>query len=472
MTIDDTIVAVSSPPGAGARGIVRLSGPAAISIANAIFHPADGEILMEPIAPSRAGGALSIAGVSSDGAVQVFPRGRSYTGQTLIEIHTLGAPIILGELLEACLAHGARRAEAGEFTARAYLSGRIDLTQAHGVAGMIAAQTDRQLQAAERLLHGRLGAVAREAREDLADLLSLIEGAMDFADEPIEFIDVQTFRRRLADIRRRLEDTISAGLRAERWEATPRVVLVGRPNAGKSSLLNRLSGTDRAISAPVAGTTRDAISAVVDLGESRCLMIDAAGAPAVKEEAPEDGESIDDQAARMASDAERAANLRLIMFDMSREESIDDAVDRWMVRAGPRIVVANHADVATRERRRAFDAWLAGRPGLTGLVVSARTGDGCEALREAVADHLGVADAAENDAAIALMAEHRDALERALDAMDRAIALADACDAQLNDADLAAAELRIAAEALGALVGMDHTEEMLGRIFSRFCVGK
>lgn len=473
MTIDDTIVAISSPPGAGLRGIVRLSGPDALKVAQHVFTLRDGSAFADAAAAVRRAGSIAIDGESIEAAILMFPAGRSYTGQPLVEFHLLGAPTLLAIVVEMCLEAGGRRAEAGEFTARAYLAGRLDLSQAHGVAGMIAAQTDGQLRAAERLLHGRLGEVAAAAREDLADLLSLVEGAMDFADEPIEFIDVATFRTRLEAIRRRLEETTAAGIRAERWGLLPRVVLVGRPNAGKSSLLNRLSGTERAISTPIAGTTRDALSARVELGDSgACLMIDVAGAMAALDSDESGAPSIDVQAREMARLAEKSADVVAIVVDLAGQSSIDDAVGPWLGRQTPRIVVGNKLDAATAERVEAFRDWCIEQPGCVGVVVSAATGNGCELLTSAIASQLGDRSATDRDSAIALMAEHREALERAMETMDRAIALAAACGEELNDADLAATEMRIAAEALGTLVGMDQTEEMLGRIFSRFCVGK
>lgn len=454
------------------RGIVRLSGPGTASVLSKLFQSNEDVGFAFASVARRWTGSLRLGRDWIASSVLAFPEARSYTGQAMAELHVLGAPTLLAMVLEQCVEHGARHAEPGEFTARAYLSGRLDLSQAHGVAGMIAAQTDQQLRAAERLLHGRLGEIAREAREDLADLLSLVEGAMDFADEPIEFIEVAMLRGRLAGIHEQLAATVSAGIRAERWGLLPRVVLVGPANAGKSSLLNRLSGSERAISAPVAGTTRDAISAPVDLGGGVCLLIDVAGAMETVGMASASHGSIDTQAGQMAADAAKSADLVVAVIDLADSGAMDAALRPWRDGRTIRIIAGNKADAASEERRAAFLRWSAVQPTSKGVVVSALTGDGCDALRSAISAALGDRHSTENDAAIALMAEHREALENALLAMDRAMELAARCDDQLNDADLVAAEMRIAAESLGTLVGMDQTEDMLGRVFSRFCVGK
>ncbi len=469
MTIDDTIVAISSPPGAGERGIVRLSGPGAVEILSQVFHTDSRHDFSGGSRSVRCDGALGIGGENVAAAAIVFPDGKSYTGQSLVEIHLPGAPTILGMVVEICLEAGARRAEAGEFTARAFMSGRLDLSQAHGVAGMIAAQTDQQLRAAERLLHGQLGEVALAVREDLADLISLVEGAMDFADEPIEFIDVPTLQTRLRSIRDQLAQTAGAGLRAERWGQLPRVVLAGRPNAGKSSLLNRLCGMDRAINTPIAGTTRDVLSAVVSLGDRECLIMDVAGVMDLRGDSEN---SIDAQAMRMAAAAAAAADVLLIVIDLAADASLENLTECWQSSDALHVLVGNKSDLATDMQIAEFRRWCSTNAQFNGVVVSAMTGDGCEVLGAEVIRLLTGRGESGADATIALMAEHREALLHALQAMDRAIELAESCDSQLNDADLAATELRIAAAALGMLVGMDQTEDMLGRVFSRFCVGK
>jgi tRNA modification GTPase len=497
MNLDDTIVAISSPPGAAPRGIVRLSGSAAFSIASALFTSADGEPCGTGILPVAGDtgetpepriwlrGRLALDGIELPAAVYVFRAPHSYTRQDIVEFHLLGAPGVLALLVESCLAAGARRAEPGEFTARAYLAGAFDLSQVHAIAGMIAARSDHQLQAAERLLHGALGRIAATARDDLADLIALVEAALDFADEPIEFIAPDVLRRRLGQALDALRSTAAAGLRAERWSRLPRVVLLGGPNVGKSSLLNRLTGLDRAICAPIAGTTRDVLSAPLALGDAECLLIDMAGI----QNAASDLDRNVQAAARGAVDD---ADLLLHVVDASTP--VQPGAPRPKVEGTgtekSAILVLNKCDLLTREQcaaktRQVGAAWAA--PAALGDAVgnspqspaappvcltSAKTGAGCEALKAKIAGALHERPVDIHDTAIALMAEHRDALQHAIDALDRALRLAADCRDGLSNAEFIAAELHAAAHALGTLVGEEQTEDTLGRIFARFCIGK
>lgn len=457
MDLDDTIVAVSSPPGASARGIVRLSGPSAFELVGQLFHSSD-NTHQPPAAAVRASGKLVLGNCTIPAFACYFPKPRSYTHQDMAELHLLGSPTLLGMIVERLLELSARRAEPGEFTARAFLAGAMDAAQVHGVAGLIGARSDRQLRAAEQLLHGSLSQTANVARESLADLLSLVEGAMDFADEPIEFIKPTELVARLTDVRTQLSATLAASVRTERWARLPTVALIGPPNAGKSSLFNRLTGMDRAICTPIAGTTRDAISAPMSLGESECLLIDTAGFDNAVD-------SLDAAAQAATSLKQRHADIVILVVDSTTHASFA-SVQQVSIR------VANKCDLISAADRAMRVAELSDRLGDTPLLISARTGEGCDFLRERIAELLALSDADTRDAGVALMAEHREALDRATDALDRAIALAENAGHELENADLVAIELHTAADALGVLAGRDDTESLLGRIFARFCVGK
>lgn len=461
MNLDDTIVAVSSPPGAAVRGIVRLSGPEARAIASRFFRT-DGPSLESFQEADHLTGRLQIEGGLLPATVYFFVAPRSYTRQDIVELHLLGSPSVLGLLLEQALAFGARRAEPGEFTARAFLAGAFDLSQVHGIAGMIAARSDLQLQAASRLLHGALSRTAMATREELADLLSLVEGAMDFADEPIEFIAPAELRRRLTSVLQALQSTAAAGLRAERWGELPRILLSGPPNAGKSSLLNRLTGLDRAICAPIAGTTRDVLAAPLALDGIDCLLMDVAGID-------KDATGLEAAAQTAARTAVQNADLILQVFDASQPPDARRLQPRSLA---PSILVLNKCDLLDEPARNQLRERMTQDFANSLCFASAVTGEGCDSIKMAVALALRDRPVDINDAAIALVAEHRQALEDALDGLGRAIKLAEQGGDSLTDADLVAAELHVAADALATLVGRDDTEDLLGRIFSRFCVGK
>ncbi|MBN2563078.1 MAG: tRNA modification GTPase [Phycisphaerae bacterium] len=412
------------------------------------------------VVPQYTHGTVRLDDVTLPAAVYLFRAPRSYTREDVVELHLLGAPGVLAMTVEACLAAGARRAEPGEFTARAYLAGAFDLSQVHAIAGLIAARSDHQLQAAQRLLHGALGKAAYAAREELADLLSLVEGALDFSDEPIEFITPTQLLDRLGMVCKALKATAAAGLLAERWGQLPRVLLVGPPNVGKSSLLNVLTGLDRAICAPVAGTTRDILSAPLTIGETECLLVDVAGI----EEARTELDARTQVAVRRAIED---ADLILHVID------IRNACDARSTKIeAPGILVANKCDLASHEHQAAAVEELASSWHLPVCATSAATGTGCDVLKNAIRRALEGRPVDVHDAAIALMAEHREALQQAIGALENAIDLAAGRDDSLDDAELVAEELRTASRALGMLVGEEQTEDMLGRIFSRFCVGK
>jgi len=453
----DTIAAVSSPPGAAPRGIVRLTGPGAIRIVSTVFEADGGPPLADQPAWTRIAGQVRLAGSTLPAIAHIFRKPRSYTRADLVEIHLLGAPGVLALLLDDLVAAGARRAGPGEFTARAFIAGGMDLAEAQGVAALIAAQSDAELSAARRLLTGELSVVAAAAREELADLLSLVEGALDFADEPIEFITADQLRTRLRSLQSRLAAALAAGAATERLSHAPRVLLAGKPNAGKSSLLNRLTGLDRAISSPVAGTTRDQIAAPLQLPIGEVLLIDVAGTDHTENR-------LNRAAQESAAAARRDADLILHILDASRP--VDPPT------APGHIFVLNKIDLVDPAESAALAGALRPTPGTEVVAVSARTGAGCEQLCAAM-NHALLArrlDAREHQ--LALSVEHRDALTDASDAVRRAIDLAADDEQARTSAELIAVELRDAADRLGTITGELAPDELLGRIFARFCIGK
>lgn len=518
MHLHDTIVAISSPPGPAARGFVRLSGPDAHRLAAAVF-PALAHAGEHGPMPTVIEGQVHLAAGALPASAWLFAAPKSYTRQDMVELHLLGAPGVLGLVVESLIAAGARRAEAGEFTARAFLNGALDLAQVHGVAALISAQSEGQRRAAAQLLGGSLSKTAHAAREELADLLSLVEGALDFADEPIEFITPTDLCRRLNSVAASLQDTLDSSLQTERWSRAPRVLLAGRPNAGKSSLLNRLSGMDRAIATPTAGTTRDALTAPLRLDDVSCVLVDTAGVTEPSAE-PVGGLSTGqnvkiklaandaaDFMSRLADQATRTAvleaDLVIWMIDATAPASAWAVQFELLRNLWPRfptgvIVALNKTDIAGADELRDWSR----RMGDAGLdepaLISAATGAGCDDLQRRLARSLKTCVELDHESPIALAGEHHDALIRSVQALERAMKLAgasapprhaapfgnryhnetavgDEChnaSPSLADADLVALELHAAADALGVLVGKDVPDDLLGRVFARFCVGK
>lgn len=488
MQLHDTIVAISSPPGPAARGIVRLSGPDAHRLTAAVFD-APQNVWPPLTLPAVVDGRLRLESGSLPAAAWMFAAPRSYTRQDMVELHTLGSPGVLGLIVEALISAGTRRAEAGEFTARAYLNGALDLAQVHGVAAVISAQSEGQRRAAARLLEGSLSRTAHAAREELADLLSLVEGALDFADEPIEFITPPTLLARLASVSDSLRKTLDAGLLAERWDRAPRVLLAGRPNAGKSSLLNRLSAQDRAIATPTAGTTRDTLTAALQLGALSCVLIDSAGLTDLQavesmgvpraDWLPVNTRESIDSPDTLAIDATLHAveNADLLAWIIDATEPVaSDQLDALRI-IWPRfpeacLIVLNKSDIADVAHTSEWSAAIVDAGFMAPAIVSANTGAGCDELCHRLAQLLQTGADRTHESPIALLGEHHDALKRAVASLDRAMRIAQADATSLADADLVALELHAAADALGVLVGKDVPDDLLGRVFARFCVGK
>ncbi|WP_422927296.1 tRNA modification GTPase [Singulisphaera sp. PoT] len=444
----DTIAAVASPPGPGFRGLVRLSGPEAWSIALGRFTP---DIDAPP--PRRAErrtGRLAVAGLRPPlpAAIVLWPAPRTYTGQQLAEIHTVGSPPLVNLLLADCLTRGARLAEPGEFTLRAFLSGRIDLTRAEAVLGVIDARSPAQLDAALQQLAGGLSGPITEARDHLLDVLAHLEANLDFAEEP----DVDVLAR--AELANQLSSSSEqfAALAArlvsrERPEGHPRVVLVGPPNAGKSLLFNALLGQTRALVSPQAGTTRDYLSALCDCDGLTIELIDTAGI--------EPGLTPIEARAQALRDAQ-AAQADLLLDCRPSDSAFDPALSLLVGTDRPRLEVWTKSDLETLEDDQ-----------VSRLSTSARTGAGLPALRHAIATTLRDTDA-EGSLATSTGARCRESLElasRALESASQAILLG------AGD-ELVAVDLRQAIDELGKVVGVVVTDDILDRIFRRFCIGK
>jgi len=438
----DTIVAISGHPGPAARGLVRLSGPAALAVALEGFAADDGPCPI-PTRPVSLAGEYSI-GARLPATLVLWPGPRSYTGGPVAEIHTVGSPPILDHLVGLCLARGARLAEPGEFTLRAFLSGRIDLSQSEAVLGVIEARTPAQLDAALRQLAGGLASPVRDLRDRLLDRLVGLEADLDFVDEsdvaPVVRADLVSEIVAAID---GLGTLIARHGGRDRPEARPRVVLAGRPNAGKSRLFNALIGDDRAIVSPSAGTTRDDLSALVACDGLPIELIDTAGDEAAVTEVDAASQS------RRASQVERADLILQCVPADEAKTTMDPLVDPRTIR------VVTKSDLGPRDH-----------PGLA-LMTSARTGAGLDRLRTAIADRLRSSPS--GSGSLQGYGSHcRDGLVRAVDSLRNALGVATCGGGE----ELIAAELRQAIDELGRLVGAVVTEDILDGIFRRFCIGK
>lgn len=467
--VNDTIVAVASPPGHAARGIVRLSGPDALAIGDRMFRADDDRPLSEQRGFRRREGRMFVGDdLFVPAEAWIFRAPRSYTGQDCLELHTIGSPALLAIVVEAARAAGARPARPGEFTARAFLSGTMDLARAEAVAATIHARSKTQLRAARRMGEGTLARQVHAWRQRLAELTALVEADIDFAEEPIEFITLDRLKTEAEALIREMDALQRDAAQAERFDVLPTILLLGRPNSGKSTLLNALSGLDRAICSAMAGTTRDFLTAPVNLGPFEAQMLDAAGIDADADEL------IRRAGDRVLARAEQVDALCLVV-DVSGPVD-PSALDRLAgARSVPCVIAANKVDLLDAP---ALAERLASLPTPNGkalravCAVSGLTGHGLDELRRALARALGDHDALGEDTAVVLSLRQRRCLQAAAEAMQRVSAEAAACEKTLDRAELLAFELRTALSALDDIAGAVTTEDLLETVFSSFCIGK
>ena len=445
---------------------MRLSGPEALAIATEVFVDQNATPLAECRGSRSYRGELRVEGDASvPGALYLFRAPRSYTRQDIVELHTIGSPPLLGMLVERTIERGARAAEPGEFTARAFFNGALSLDDAEAVAALIRARSDAQLRGAHRL---RDRAPARQAQhwtQRLAEMLALVEADIDFAEEPIEFIAPADLRDRLVALRFELHALMRTAADSARLDVLPTVLLIGPGNAGKSSLMNVLSGTDRAICSAVEGTTRDILTAPVSLPGMDCLLADGAGLT-----------HTDDELIRLAQAMTRETATRVdllcLVIDLSAEPEEDVLQVLRGDRAPPAVIAANKADLVDPPTRVTRIAGLSA--GQLGPVVatSALTGEGIPELEAVIQGQLADPRAGAAAHAVMLGARQDHALASALAALDRAVAETQDLRATLDRADVIAFELREALDALDVICGKITTEDLLEQIFADFCVGK
>jgi tRNA modification GTPase len=512
MLPSDAIAALSSSAFPAPRAIVRLSGSDSFSIAMQFASD-----LPHSAGAGRAG--LTLRGMQIPATLYRFRAPRSYTGEDIIEFHIPGNPLLVQILLEELLNSGARAAEPGEFTARAYFNGRMDLTQAEGVAAAVSAHSEREALAARRLLCGELTRRLEPIIESVTQTLALLEAGIDFSDEDVSFLPADEASKRIDHIVEQLRGLLAENVRFERLAHEPTVVLAGRPNAGKSTLLNALAGHHRAIVSPLAGTTRDVIWSSVQSPRGAVRITDVAGL----EEADSPGD-IQRQMRRQALRTIESADVLVLVIDGTDVRppiALPRAVDLVVYAKSDLAVVSTVAASSPSPGTPDFPPWH-GRPARVGdagveeiaissdslrfctpntggtpvprgksgvpeegevaaigslplpprtnaisVPVSAHRGDGLADLRQAI-DRAAFGGESDSSATLALNSRHVAAVERALDALSRA---RDSLDERTGD-ELIALELREALDALGSIAGQVTPDDVLGRIFSTFCIGK
>jgi tRNA modification GTPase len=446
----DTIVAVATAEGEAAIGIVRLSGPEAVLISGRCYRGA--RQLGDSLDRHLCWGRFIASGEELDEILVAVMRGpRSFTGEDTVEIYCHGGPHLLRRAREALVREGARPAERGEFTRRAFLNGRIDLTQAEAVADMISAGSDLGLQSAYFQLRGGLRERFESLGEDLRQAATLLEVELDFSDDVM--VDRAEVRKAMARARGEMEGLIRSYRTGKIIRQGARVILAGRPNVGKSSLLNRLLEQDRAIVTPVPGTTRDTIEESVDLDGIRVVLVDTAGLRAAQDAVEEEG-------TRRSRLSIEGADLVLLVLDGSEGPREEDRSLLAGTGDRPRLLVVNKVDLGHHPDWQ-LEADREGR-----VATSALTGEGLDALRESIRARVLEGEPSVGGQGVITHERHVLALVEALEALSRAQKAVDL------PGEIVAMELHDALNALGAIVGQTTPEDVLDRIFSTFCIGK
>jgi tRNA modification GTPase len=468
--LKDTVVAAGSPSG-GVRSIIRMTGPQTVRVCSRVFRP--------PTALDKrgivCGQVLVDDELAVDAKLYLFFAPHSYTGEMLAELHIDAPQVIIETIVQKLLAFGLRTAGPGEFTARAYLNGKIDLAQAEAVNEIIVSSNKFQLAAAEQLLAGRLAEAAAKLRTDIMDCLSLIEAELDFSGENINQVGPGQTSERLTGIIQQFEQLLSSSLHCESIIDLPAVGIAGAPSAGKSTLLNALLGTKRSIVSQQHKTTRDVLTGLLTLKHCRCVLFDCAGLVTEPEN------MLDELAQQAAFEALRSSAIAVFCVDLSKPDWSEDAVIRGLIDPQVLIPVATKADLLCEDVLARSVENLNEQFGQEFLPISAKTGQGLDLLRKtidakllehadlpqglSVCGELGRTENARDT--IALTARHRHAVTEALASVRQAQA-----ELKAGNEEVAAMLMRSAYQEICDIERQPIDEQLLDRIFSRFCIGK
>jgi tRNA modification GTPase len=456
---EDTIAAVATPAGQAGIGIVRMSGPEARKIAEKIFRPSNPvdsfqshRLYLGHFIDPASGAPIDEVLVSYMAAPH------TYTREEVVEINSHSGPLLLEQILKVLLREGARLAKPGEFTFRAFMNGRIDLTQAEAIIDLINAQSERGLQLASNQIHGRLRAEIEKLRQKAVDILAHIEVAIDFPEEEFSLLNrEETAGRVQKDLLDPVSRILSGYAERKLWLEGLKTVIVGRVNAGKSSLLNRLLNEEKAMVTPIPGTTRDIIESTIHLEGLPLRLMDTAGFRKVRGKLEKIG-------IHRAEQKMEEADLVLLVIDQSHPLHPEDLDLLARVRNKRAVVVLNKIDLPARVNGQALETMAVG---LHRVRISALTGEGIEELRKAIRDVI-TAGIDTTDLGVAPSLRHKEALDRASGHFENSVS-------NLREGlpfEIVAADLQEGLEALGEIVGETTNEEVLDRIFSQFCIGK
>jgi len=465
----DTIVAIATPAGRGGLGVIRISGPAAARIAGELvgrekpFKARHATFAKIDVTPgfSRTGDHV---------VVTVFPNPRSYTGEDVVEISAHGSPVVLASILRRAIDAGARLAEPGEFTLRAFLNGKLDLIQAEAVADLIDAVTPLQARAAFDQLEGTLTGVITAIERDLFDVIAKLEASLDFPEEGYHFVGAAEARASLEALTARIDEVLRQSARGRLVREGAQVAIVGAPNVGKSSLFNALLNTNRAIVTAIPGTTRDMLTERADIGGLSLALIDTAGVR-------ETGDVVEQEGVARTREALRVADLVLVVLDRSRGMTDEDRGILAETADQPRVVVLNKADLPEADsvdsvvvpEGRHISAALA----YDVVAISAHTGAGLDVLIAAIAGALTGGGnpsglPATRDQPAVTNVRHAVLLERARTSIVRA---AKALEGEVSE-EFPLLDLQEAAHALQEITGRRTSDDLLHHIFAKFCIGK
>jgi tRNA modification GTPase len=464
--VDDTIAAISTPLGQGALAVIRLSGARSLAIADAVFRPAGHDAPLPSKAPSH---TVHYGKIVQDGStvdevlLTVLRRPRTFTREDMVEFGCHGGVVVARMVLDTILRAGARLALPGEFTKRAFIHGRIDLAQAEAVMDLIHAQTELALAAAHEQLAGKLSQRINTLRDELLQTLAHLEAHIDFPDEDIAPDTFERLQDRLERAVGLMDQLLRTAHEGQVLRRGIRAAIVGRPNVGKSSLLNQLLGHERAIVSPIPGTTRDTIEETANIRGLPIIFVDTAGLR-------DSNDTLEREGVRRSQQALSKAELVLQVFDNSEPLHSDDdlglcgsgdaqASELWPVR--PRIVVRNKTDLPPRLE-------LPAKLGCRTVDVSCQTGYGIETLKDAICEAIWGGEIRSDMVQVMINSRHQEALQRGRDAAILAF------ESLRSGAtlELVAVDLRMAVNAVGEIVGKTSTEDLLDSVFSQFCIGK